>query len=135
MRRRVLIGLVGLAAGLAFWRPLSLLARQQTAKLTGCVERDAASSTEAYKLIADVEGRPRIYQLRAPKEIDLRAAVGKLAAISGVLTRERAAGRDVDVMSIKTLDIVSDKCGGRRAETIDDIERWSGEGGSQPQPR
>ena len=133
MRRRVLIGLIGLAAGAAFWRPLKLFARQQTAKVTGCLERDAASSADAYKLIADVDGRPRIYHLRAPKEIDLRAAVGKLAAVSGLLTRERVAGRDVDVISVKSLDIVSDKCGGnRQPEVVDDLERWSGEGGSQP---
>jgi hypothetical protein len=113
MRRRVLIGLIGLAAGVALWRPLSLLAHQQTAKVTGCVERDAASSADAYKLIADADGRPRIYHLRAPKEIDLKAAVGKLAAVSGVLTRERAAGREIDVLSVKTLDIVADRCGDR----------------------
>jgi hypothetical protein len=132
MRRRVLFGLIGLAAGAALWRPLALFARQQTVKVTGCVERDAASSADAYKLITDVDGRPRVYQLRAPKEIDLRAAVGKVAAVSGLLTRERITGRDVDVLSIKTLDIVADKCGGRREETVDDLERWSGEGGSQP---
>jgi hypothetical protein len=134
MRRRVLFGLIGLAAGAAFWRPLTLLARQQSVKVTGCVERDAASSADAYKLVADVAGRPRLYHLRAPKEIDLRASVGKLAAVSGVLTRERITGRDVDVISIKELEIVADKCGGRREEeeTVDDLERWSGEGGSQP---
>jgi hypothetical protein len=130
MRRRVLFGLIGLAAGAAFWRPLALLARQQTVKVTGCVERDAASSADAYKLVADADGRPRLYLLRAPKEIDLRAAVGKLAAVSGVLTRERVTGRDVDVLSLKTLEIVADKCGGRRQEeTVDDLARWSGEGG------
>ena len=131
MRRRVLIGLIGLAAGAAFWRPLKLFARQQTAKVTGCVERDAASSADAYKLIADADGRPRIYHLRAPKEIDLRAAVGKLAAVTGILTRERVAGRDVDVLSLKSLEIVSDKCGGsRRPDTVDDLARWADEGGS-----
>lgn len=132
MRRRVLVGLVGLAAGAAFWRPLALFARQQTAKVTGCVERDAASSADAYRLIADADGRPRIYHLRAPKEIDLKAAVGKLAAVTGILTRERAAGRDIDVLSVKELAIVSEKCGGRRPDTVDDLERWAGEGGSQP---
>jgi hypothetical protein len=134
MRRRVLIGLIGLAAGAAFWRPWSVLARQQTVKLTGCVERDAASSTEAYKLVAEADGRPRLYQLRAPKDIDLRSAVGKTAAVTGVLTRERAAGRDVEVVSIKSLEIVSDKCGQRprQRDTVDDLERWSDEGGSQP---
>ena len=132
MRRRVLLGLIGLAAaGAAFWRPIALLGRQQTVKVTGCVERDAASSADSYKLIADADGRPRIYQLRAPKEIDLRSAVGKLAAISGLLTRERASGRDVDVLTVKSLDIVADKCGGnRRSDTVEDLERWSGEGGS-----
>jgi hypothetical protein len=133
MRRRVLIGLIGLAAGAAtFWRPLALLARQQSAKVTGCLERDAASSADAYKLIADADGRPRIYHLRAPKEIDLRAAVGKLVAVSGLLTREKVAGREIDVLSVKTLDVVSEKCGGRPTDTADDLERWSGEGGSQP---
>jgi hypothetical protein len=131
MRRRLLFGLVGVAAGLAIWRPLKLFARQDTVKVTGCVERDAASSAEAYKLIADAGGRPRIYHLRAPKEIDLRVAVGKVAAVSGIQTRERVSGRDIDVISLKSLDIVSDKCGGDRASsTADDIARWSGEGGS-----
>ena len=130
MRRRVLIGLIGRAAGAAaFWRPLALLARQQTAKVTGCLERDAASSADAYKLIADADGRPRIYHLRAPKEIDLRAAVGKLVAVSGLLTREKVAGREIDVLSVKTLDVVSEKCGGRPTDTVDDLERWADEGG------
>ena len=131
MRRRVLLGFIGLAAGAALWRPIALLARQQTVKVTGCVERDAASSADSNKLSADADGRPRIYQLRAPKEIDLRSAVGKLAAISGLLTRERVSGRDVDVLTVKTLDIVADKCGGsRRSDTVEDLDRWSGEGGS-----
>jgi hypothetical protein len=130
MRRRVLVGLIGLAAGAAFWRPLALFARQQTVKVTGCLERDAASSADAYKLIADADGRPRIYHLRAPKEIDLKAAVGKVAAVTGLLTRERVAGRDIDVISVKELAIVSEKCGGgRRPDTVEDLERWAGEGG------
>ncbi len=132
MRRRVLFGLIGLAAGAALWRPLALFARQQTVKVTGCLERDAASSADAYKLIADADGRPRIYHLRAPKEIDLRSVVGKMAAVSGLQTRERVAGRDVDVISVKGVEVVSEKCGGdRRADTVEDLERWSGEGGSQ----
>jgi len=136
MRRRVLIGLIVLVAGAAFWRPRALLARQQTVKVTGCLERDAASSADAYKLIADADGRPRIYHLRAPKEIDLRAAVGKLAAVTGIQTRERAAGRDIDVLSVKALEIVADKCGGgNRPDTVDDLERWAGEGGSQASPK
>ena len=131
MRRRVLIGLIGLVAGAVLWRPRALFARQETVKVTGCLERDAASSADAYKLIADAGGRPRIYHVRAPKEIDLRAAVGKTAAVEGVLTRERVAGRDVDVLTLKSLAIVSEKCGGdRRADTADDLERWAGEGGS-----
>ena len=94
--------------------------------------RRAPRSADAYKLIADADGRPRIYHLRAPKEIDLRAAVGKLVAVSGLLTREKVAGREIDVLSVKTLDVVSDKCGGRPTDSVDDIARWSGEGGSQP---
>jgi hypothetical protein len=55
-------------------------------------------------------------------------------AVSGLQTRERVAGRDIDVISIKALDIVADKCGGgRRTDTVEDLERWAGEGGSTGQ--
>jgi len=130
MRRGVLIGLVGLLAGAALWRPWTLLARQQSVKLAGCVERDAASSADAYKLIAEAEGRPRVYQLRAPREIDLKAALGKRVAVTGLLTREKTTGREVDVLSIQSLQIVADKCGELRQNPLEDLSRWAGEGGS-----
>jgi len=87
----------------------SILAAGQdppAAKTTGCVERDAASSAPVYKLVTTrPDGRPQVFVLRAPKEIDLKGAVGKRATVSGQIGRERAAGRDIDVIDVRSLDI------------------------------
>lgn len=88
---------------------LSVLAAGQdppASKLSGCVERDAASSAPVYKLVtARADGRPQVFVLRAPKEIDLKAAVGKRASVTGQVGRERAAGRDIDVIDVRSLDV------------------------------
>jgi len=109
-RIRFLAGL-GLAAivTVAMLRPVA--ARQESVKLTGCVERDAAASAPTYKLVVMVESRPRVYVLDAPKEIDLRGVVGKTAAITGVPRVEHAAGRDINVLGVRSLDIISASCG------------------------
>ena len=85
-----------------------LAARQDppASKLSGCVERDAASSAPVYKLVtARPDGRPQVFVLRAPKEIDLKGAVGKRASVTGQVGRERAAGRDIDVIDVRSLDV------------------------------
>jgi hypothetical protein len=112
MHRRWVIAVFGLAAAAAIWKPLALLARQEPEiKVTGCVERDAAASAPTFKLVVTApESRARIYRLDAPKGIDLQAALGKTAAVTGVAMKERAAGREVDVIRVKSLEIVSDGC-------------------------
>lgn len=109
-RVRFLAGL-GLAAivSVALLRPVA--AKQESVKLTGCVERDAAASAATYKLVVMIDNRPRVYVLDAPKEIDLRGVVGKTAAVTGVPRVEHAAGRDINVLGVKSLDIVSQGCG------------------------
>jgi hypothetical protein len=109
-RVRFIAGL-GLAAILAVALLRPVAANQEPVKLTGCVERDAAANAPTYKLIVMVDNRPHVYVLDAPKEIDLRAVVGKTAAVTGVPRVERAAGRDVNVLGVRSLDIVSQGCG------------------------
>lgn len=109
-RIRFLAG-IGLAAivTVALLRPVA--ARQEQIKVTGCVERDAAASAATYKLVVMVDNRPRVYVLDAPKEIDLRAVVGKTAAVTGVPRVDHVAGRDVNVLGVRALDVVAAGCG------------------------
>jgi hypothetical protein len=102
------LGLAAIAT-VALLRPVA--AHQEPVKLTGCVERDAAASAATYKLVVMVDNRPRIYVLDAPKEIDLRGVVGKTAAVTGVPRVEHVAGRDVNVLGVRSLDVVSQGCG------------------------
>jgi hypothetical protein len=77
------------------------------------VERDAASRAPIFKLIVpQPDGGSLIYQLSAPASVDLPAVVGKTAEVSGTVTVEKRARRDVHVLTIKTLKVVSDRCGG-----------------------
>jgi hypothetical protein len=102
------LGLAAIAT-VALLRPVA--ANQESVKLTGCVERDAAASAATYKLVVMVDNRPRVYVLDAPKEIDLRGVVGKTAAVTGVPRVEHVAGRDINVLGVKSLDVVSQGCG------------------------
>ena len=85
--------------------------KDQSVLVTGCIERDAAATTTIYKLI---ESRPKapatIYQLNAPDPSVVAAAVGKMAKVTGVVSLERRAGRDVRVLTIKAFEVVADRC-------------------------
>jgi len=85
--------------------------QERTIEATGCVERDAAASTAIYKLIvAQPDGVSAIYQLNAPGSSAVPAAVGKTAKVSGALSLERRAGREVKVLTVKTFEVVADRC-------------------------
>jgi hypothetical protein len=91
---------------------LSVQPQTPVTTVTGCVERDAASRAPIFKLIVpQPDGGSRIYQLSAPASVDLPAVVGKTAEVSGTVTVEKRARRDVHVLTIKTLKVVSDRCG------------------------
>ena len=85
--------------------------QERTITATGCVERDAAASTAIYKLIvAQPDGVSAIYQLNAPGSSAVSAAVGKTAKVSGALSLERRAGREIKVLTVKTFEVVADRC-------------------------
>ena len=79
--------------------------------VTGCVEKDAASSTPIYKLIVpQPDGGSVVYQLNAPGNTPVPAAVGKTAKVTGPVTIEKRAGRDIRVITVKTFEVVADGC-------------------------
>ena len=47
----------------------------------------------------------------APAGVDLPAVVGKTAAVTGTVTVEKRAGREIHVLAITTLKVVADRCG------------------------
>jgi hypothetical protein len=112
---RTLIAAIGLSLVIGGDLPASLAAWQEPPlKVTGCVERDAASRTPAFKLVVvHPESRTKVYVLRAPKEIDVGGAVGKLAAVTGDVVREHAAGREIEILNVKALEVVNNECKGR----------------------
>src|SRR5262245_13083271 len=64
--------------------------------VTGCVERDAASSTPIYKVVvAESGGGSTIYQLNTSDPAAASAAVGKMAKVSGAVSIEKRAGREI----------------------------------------
>ena len=105
----VTVGLLALLGGLT---STHFVAKQDPpVTVTGCVERDAAASAAIFKLIVPLpEGRTRIYQLNAPKDIDVPAAAGKTAEVSGSVTVEKRGGREIQVLAVKTFKVVSDRC-------------------------
>jgi len=79
--------------------------------VTGCIERDAASSTAIYKVIvSQPDGTSLIYQLNAPGNASVPAAAGKTAQVTGSLTTEKRAGRDVRVIAVKAIEVVAEGC-------------------------
>jgi hypothetical protein len=79
--------------------------------VTGCVERDAAATIPIFKLIVPLpDDRSRIYQLNAPAAVKVAAVVGKTAEVTGTVTIEKRAGRDIQVLHVKTLKVVADTC-------------------------
>ena len=88
------------------------IAAQEPITVTGCVERDAASSTPIFKIIVpQPKGSPVIYQLNAAGNPDVPGAAGKTAQISGPVSIEKRGGREIRVLTVKTFKIVTDRCG------------------------
>ena len=113
-RTLVVIGvlaLLGVGVGVGALT-LSIAPQAPATTVTGCVERDAASRMPIFKLMVPLpDGGTRIYQLNAPASIDLAAAVGKTAAVTGTVSVEKRAGRDVHVLAVTALKVVADRCG------------------------
>ena len=83
----------------------------RTITVTGCVERDAAASTPIHKLVvAQPDGASVIYQLNAPGNQEVAGAVGKTAQVSGAMSLERRAGREIKVLTVKTFEVVAERC-------------------------
>jgi hypothetical protein len=105
-RAAIVFALMGSVAAAA-----SPAARDQLVTVTGCVERDAATSVPIYTLVVpQPEGGSTIYQLNAPGNTAVPSAVGKMARVSGVPTSEKRAGREIRVISVKTIDVVAETC-------------------------
>lgn len=93
---------------------LRLPGEAQTASvtMTGCVERDAAARVPLFKLVVtQPDGGSRLYQLNAPANVDLPAAVGKIAEATGTVAIEKRGGRDVHVLTVRAFKIVAARCG------------------------
>ena len=91
--------------------PFDQPVQERTVTVTGCVERDAAASTPIYKLIVPQQDSTSvIYQLNAPETAAVAAAVGKTAQVSGVVTIEKRAGREIKVLAVKSFEVVAERC-------------------------
>jgi hypothetical protein len=75
--------------------------------VTGCIEKDAASSVPIYKLVVPPPNS-KIYRLNAPKEIDVAAHVGHTVDVTGVAT-EREGSRIAE-LTVTRLTMVRDSC-------------------------
>lgn len=85
--------------------------QEKPVSVTGCIERDAAASTAIYKVIVtQPDGGSLIYQLNAPGSSAVPAAVGKTALVTGAVTIEKRAGREIKVITVKTFEVVADGC-------------------------
>ena len=79
--------------------------------VTGCIERDAAASTPIYKVVVpQPDGGSAIYQLNAPGNNAVPAAVGKTAQVTGAVTIEKKAGREIKVLTVSKIEVVADGC-------------------------
>jgi hypothetical protein len=85
--------------------------QERTITVTGCIERDAAATTPIYKVIVpQPDGASVIYQLNAPGSSAIPSAVGKTAEVSGAVTIEKRAGREIKVLTVKGFEVVADRC-------------------------
>ena len=75
--------------------------------VTGCIEKDAASSVPIYKLVVPPPNS-KIYRLSAPKEIDVASHVGHTVDVTGVAT-ERQGSREPE-LAVSRLTMVRDSC-------------------------
>ena len=91
--------------------PAEELLQEQSVTVTGCIERDAAAAAAIYKVVvAQPDGSSVIYQLNAPGSSAVPAAVGKTAQVSGGVSVEKRAGREIKVLTVKTFEVVADGC-------------------------
>ncbi len=85
--------------------------QEQAITVTGCIEKDAAASTAIYKIIvSQPDGSSVIYQLNAPGSSAVPAAVGKTAQVTGAVSIEKRAGREIKVITVKTFEVVAEGC-------------------------
>ena len=105
---RVAVSWLLLAGASAFAPPPG---QEPALTVTGCVERDAAASTPIYKLVVP---RPNessvIYQLNAPGNAAVPNAVGKTAQVTGTVSIEKRAGREIRVLAVSRFEVVADRC-------------------------
>ena len=85
--------------------------QERPVTVTGCIERDAAASTPIFKVVVpQPDGGSVIYQLNAPGNNAVSAAVGKTAQVTGNVTIEKRAGREIKVLTVTKFDVVADGC-------------------------
>ena len=85
--------------------------QERPVTVTGCIERDAAASTPVYKVVVpQPDGGSAIYQLNAPGNKEVAAAVGKTAQVTGAVTLEKKAGREIKVLTVTKLEVVAEGC-------------------------
>jgi hypothetical protein len=89
----------------------SPVVQERPVTVTGCIERDAAASTAVYKVVVpQPDGGSVIYQLNAPGNAAVTSAVGKTAQVTGGITIEKKAGREIKVLTVTKLEVVADGC-------------------------
>ena len=85
--------------------------QERPVTVTGCIERDAAASTPIYKVVVpQPDGGSVIYQLNAPGNAAVTSAVGKTAQVTGGITIEKRAGREIKVLTVTKFEVVADGC-------------------------
>ena len=84
-----------------------VMIQEPAVTVTGCIEKDAAASTAIYKIIvSQPDGGSVIYQLNAPGSSAVPAAVGKTAQVSGAVSIEKRAGREMGFLFVASGPLV-----------------------------
>lgn len=110
-RRLILVAVGFLAVSGAVVANYTIADQERTVTVTGCVERDAASTTPVYKIIVpQTGGKTEIYQLTSENAAEVSASVGKTARVTGTVVVEKRAGREIKVLQVKELAVMADKC-------------------------
>ncbi|MCC7010311.1 MAG: hypothetical protein IT184_16000 [Acidobacteria bacterium] len=75
----------------------------QAITVVGCVERDAASRADIYKLVVKANGGSRIYRLSAGGNVDIPGALGRTVEVTGTVGAN-------DVLTVQKMRTVSERC-------------------------
>jgi hypothetical protein len=112
-RRWALVTLAVAAVGLVpigrFARSAFGRAGQDAITVSGCVERDAATRTPVYKLVARTGGGTAVYRLTSGADVDLASALGHTVEVTGTVSGGDRP-REERVITVQKLRSISDRC-------------------------